>query len=228
MHAARLNLAGTSSGGKDAGGRNGAEEHGATGAAGGVTRGRLAAVKLAGKNGVDPGTALDFRAVYERWFDDVSKWIRALGGPEADREDLVQDVFVVVHRRLHDFDGDNLPGWLYQIARHRVRDFRRLSWVKHLLFGSVPLSENLAKEGASPAETLETQQKSALLEQLLDRLTESERATFVLFELDGFSGEEIAQIQGIPLNTVWSRLHKSRKKLKGWLAKVENRTRRGE
>jgi RNA polymerase sigma-70 factor (ECF subfamily) len=110
---------------------------------------------------------LDFHAIYERWFDDVSQWIRAMGGPEAEREDLVQDVFVVVHRRLHAFDGENLAGWLYQITRRRVRDFRRLLWVKHLFFGSVPLPDNLVKEGASPAYTLETDQKRLTLEHLL-------------------------------------------------------------
>jgi len=180
-------------------------------------------LKLTEKSHAGPASSLDFDVIYQAWFDEVSGWIRALGGPAADREDLVQDVFVVVHRRLPDFDGQNLPGWLYRITRHRVRDFRRLLWVKYFLFGSVPLSENLAKEGASPAETLETYQKSALLERLLAKLSESERATLVLFEIDGYSGEEIAQILGIPLNTVWSRMYKARKKLKGWLAKGEQR-----
>jgi RNA polymerase sigma-70 factor, ECF subfamily len=182
-------------------------------------------VEPTGRSGVELPSPFDFSAIYERWSDEVSQWVRATGGPAADREDLVQDVFMVVHRRLPDFDGDNLPGWLYRIARRRVRDFRRLLWVKHLLFGSVPLSENLAKEGASPAETLETCQKTALLECLLDKLTESERATLVLFEIDGYSGEEIAQILGVPVNTVWSRLYKARKKLRGWLAKIERRPR---
>src|SRR5450432_899919 len=109
----------------------------------------------------------DFRTIYEARFDEVSRWIRALGCPEADREDLVQDVFVVVHRRLRDFDGQNVAGWLYQIARHRVRDFRRLLWVKHMLFGSVPLSESLAKGGPSPADSLETNEKRVTLERLL-------------------------------------------------------------
>ena len=58
-----------------------------------------------------------------------------------------------------------------------------------------------------------------MLERLFEKLTESERATLVLFEIEGYSGEEIAQLQGVPLNTVWSRIYKSRKKLKGWLAK---------
>ena len=184
-------------------------------------------MNLAEQRRVEPPSSVDFRAIYERWFDEVSRWVRAMGGPEADREDLVQDVFLVVHRRLPYFDGENLPGWLYQIARYRVRDFRRLSWFKHFLFGNGALLENLAREGASPAETLETQQKTALLERLLGRLSESERAALVLFEIDGYSGEEIAHIQGVPLNTVWSRIHNARKKLKGWLAKVESRAQTG-
>ena len=170
-----------------------------------------------------PGPPLEFRAIYERWFPDVSRWIRAMGGPEAEREDLVQDVFLVVHRRLADFDGQNVAGWLYQIARHRVRDFRRLLWVKHLMFGSVPLSDSLTKGGASPADSLETNEKRVLLERLLDNLNESERAAVVLFEIDGYSGEEIAEIQGVPVNTVWARIHKARKKLKASLTKHESR-----
>ena len=169
----------------------------------------------------EPPPTLDFRSIYERWFGEVSRWIRAMGGPEADREDLVQDVFLVVHRRLPDFDGQNVAGWLYQIARHRVRDFRRLLWVKHLLFGSVPLPESLPKGGASPVESLETNEKRRTLERLLEKLNESERAAIVLFEVDGYSGEEIAQIQGVPLNTVWARIHKARKKLQAALAKLE-------
>jgi RNA polymerase sigma-70 factor (ECF subfamily) len=170
-----------------------------------------------------PGPSLSFRAIYERWFPEVSRWIRAMGGPEAEREDLVQDVFLIVHRRLPDFDGQNVAGWLYQIARHRVRDFRRLLWVRHLLFGGVPLPDSLSKGGASPADSLETSEKRALLEHLLGKLNESERAAVVLFEVDGYSGEQIAEIQGVPVNTVWARIHKARKKLKASLAKHESR-----
>lgn len=169
--------------------------------------------------------ALDFRAIYERWFDDVSRWIRAMGGPEADREDLVQDVFLVVHRRLPDFDGQNLAGWLYQIARRRVRDFRRLMWVKHLLFGSASLSENLIGDGPSPVDAFETTQRRVTLERLLYKLHESERFAFVLFEIDGFLGEEIAEVQGVSVNTVWARIYRARRKLKASFAKLQSQER---
>ncbi len=170
---------------------------------------------------------LEFRAIYEKWFDEVARWIRAMGGPQADREDLVQDVFLVVHRRLPDFDGQNLAGWLYQIARHRVRDFRRLSWVRHVLFGKAALSENLPMSGASPSDGAETNEKRELLERLLTKLNEHERAALVLFEIDGYSGEEIAEIQGVPLNTAWGRIHNARKKLKAQLARHTGQPRKG-
>jgi RNA polymerase sigma-70 factor (ECF subfamily) len=169
---------------------------------------------------VEPITRLDFRDIYERWFDDVSRWVRMMGGPEAEREDLVQDVFLVVYRRLPDFDGNNVPGWLYQIARRRVRDFRRLLWVRKM-FGAVPLSVNLAEDGASPADSLQTAEKRVILEKALDTLNESERVALALFEIYGQSGTEIAEVQGVPLNTVWARIYKARRKLKAALAKVD-------
>ncbi len=164
---------------------------------------------------------LGFDEIYAAWYDEVSRWIRAMGGPEAEREDLVQDVFVVVHRRLGDFDGRNLPGWLYQIARRRVRDFRRLLWVKHLVVRRNPLPEGLTLVRPSPAEDLETKEKRELLERLLDKLGESERAALVLFEVEGYSGQQIAAVQGVPLNTVWARIHKARKKLQAYLERFE-------
>jgi len=166
---------------------------------------------------------LNFDEIYETWYDEVSRWVRALGGPEAEREDLVQDVFVVVHRRLVDFDGENVPGWLYQIARRRVRDFRRLLWVKNLLHKRSEIPEGLMYVGPGPADALETKQKRRLLEQLLDKLNEPERAALVLFEVEGYSGAQIANLQGVPLNTVWARIHKGRKKLQAHLVRLEKR-----
>lgn len=166
---------------------------------------------------------LEFRAVYERWVGDVSRWIQGLGSPQAYREDLVQDVFLVVQRRLPYFDGpkENLPAWLYRIARRRVRDFRRLAWVRHTLFAGEPVSESLAGRGVAPDASLETKEKQATLRLLLGELNESERAAVVLFDIDGYKGEEIAAIQGVPSNTVWARIHKARKKLRAALARHE-------
>ena len=166
-----------------------------------------------GRQSTSPTPPLEFDAIYEQWFEEVLRWIRAMGGPEADRDDLVQDVFLVVYRRLPDFDGKNVGGWLYQIARRKVRDFRRLFWVRHLFGQSVPLSESAAKSAGTPHDSLETKEQGELLEQLLSGLNPDQRAAFALFEIEGYSGEEIARLQGVPLNTVWARIHKARKKL---------------
>jgi RNA polymerase sigma-70 factor (ECF subfamily) len=157
--------------------------------------------------------SLRFEDVYDKWFDRVSSWVRALGAPESDQDDLVQDVFLVVHRRLRDFDGGNLPGWLYQIARRRVRDFRRLLWIRHLFAHSEPLSEELSNIGPGPADDLETKHKARLLDEFLRVLNPDQRSAFVLLEIEGYSGKEIARLQGVPVNTVWARIHTARKKL---------------
>lgn len=169
-------------------------------------------------------SSLSFEALYDQWFEDVSRWVRALGAREADRDDLVQDIFLVVHRRLSDFDGQNVAGWLYQIARRKVRDHRRLLWVKQL-FGTSSLApvDAMLTTSRSPLEELETKQKRELLEELLERLNPDQRAAFVLFEIEGNSGEEIAALQGVPINTVWARIHKARKKLQEQAERADKR-----
>lgn len=144
-----------------------------------------------------------------------------MGGRTADRDDLVQDVFLVVFRRLPDFDGKNLAGWLYQITRRRVRDFRRSAWLRRLFFGSTTLTEVRAGHGFDPSETLETAQKRDILERLLGTLNEPERVALVLFEIEDYSGEEIAELQGVPTNTVWARIRRARIKMCNALEKFE-------
>jgi RNA polymerase sigma-70 factor, ECF subfamily len=178
----------------------------------------FASPAIAERTFIEPSPPFDFLSVYETWFDDVSHWVRAMGGPDADCEGLTQDVFSVVDRRLAYFDGDNLPGWLYQIARNRVREFRCLRWVKQFLFGSVALPNKLVDSGISSTEPLATEEKRETLERLLGKLNESERTCFVLFEIYDYSGEEIATIQDVSLGTVWERIHHAREKLKRWVA----------
>jgi RNA polymerase sigma-70 factor (ECF subfamily) len=166
---------------------------------------------------------LTFDEIYEKWFDDVSRWIMALGGTKADLDDLAQDVFVVVYRRLPEFNGDNVPGWLYQIVRRKVSDFRRLFWIRRVLRPGATLGVDLPEPGPTPADVLDTKKKGLLLEELLGKLNPDYRAAFVMFEIQGYSGEEIADIQGVCLNTVWARIHKARKQLKERIGRLENR-----
>lgn len=168
-----------------------------------------------GKASNDAGPpVISFEELYDRWFHDVSCWVRALGARDADRDDLVQEVFIVAHRRLEGFDGENPAGWLYQIARRKVRDYRGLSWVKHFFAsGTLTPFDGVLKSHNDPLSEFETREKSQLLNRVLATLSVDQRATFMLFEVEGQSGEQIAQLQKVPLNTVWARLYKARKKL---------------
>jgi RNA polymerase sigma-70 factor (ECF subfamily) len=157
--------------------------------------------------------SLEFDRIFKCWSERVANWARALGAPPSDVDDLVQDVFVVVHRRLPYFDGRNVAAWLYQIVRRQVRDFRRLNWTNLMAAHSVPLSKNLCKFGPSPADRLETKEKTERLERALSKLNPDQRAAFLLLEIEGYSGEEIAQLQSVPVNTVWSRISTARRKL---------------
>jgi RNA polymerase sigma-70 factor (ECF subfamily) len=169
-----------------------------------------------------PGRELDFAVLYDDWFGEVYRWLRALGAPERDREDLAQEVFLVVRRRLHAFDGRNVAGWLYQIARRQVVRHKRLAWVRRVLGRSAiePADVAPGHEGApalagaaapSPLAALEAKERRALLGRLIAGLSEKRRAVLVMFEVDGYSGEEIAEILDVPINTVWTRLHHARR-----------------
>ena len=167
-------------------------------------------------------TRAEFRAIYDAWFDDVSRWIRALGGRDADRDDIVQEVFLVVRRRLKAFDGSNIAGWLYRITSRQVRDARRRAWVKHIFTrGRGEEPDILPHGGGSPAAALERKEEQRVLQTLLGKMAEARRVAFVLFEIDGLSGDEIARIQEIPVNTVWTRLHHARREFFALAAKYQ-------
>jgi RNA polymerase sigma-70 factor (ECF subfamily) len=157
-----------------------------------------------------------FREIYERWFDDVAKWLYALGVPRSDTEDLAQEIFLVVRRKLARFDGGNLAGWLYRIAQLTVRDHRRRAWFKNLTqrrrdveLAELDVSGALTTPG--PAAKYEEAENRRILQALVGGMSEKLRTAFVLFEIEGYSGDEIARIQDIPLGTVWTRLHLARK-----------------
>jgi RNA polymerase sigma-70 factor (ECF subfamily) len=160
-----------------------------------------------------------FREIYERWFGDVVRWLYALGVPGSDTEDLAQEIFLVVQRKLHRFDGGNLAGWLYRIAQLTVRDHRRRAWFKNLTIRRRELDVGADLTTPGPAARYEEAENRRIVQTLVSRMSEKLRTAFVLFEIEGYSGEEIARIQDVPLGTVWTRLHLARKEFWKLLAK---------
>lgn len=156
----------------------------------------------------------DFAAVYRAWFRPVYRWIRALGGPGFDAEDIAQEVFIVVQRKLGRFDGANLAGWLYRITRLTVHDQRRRAWVRNLFLRSRDVVlDDLESPAAGPEERLDLKQREKRVYELVDRINPRWRDSVLLFEIAGLTGEEIAELQGVPVATVRTHLSRARKAL---------------
>jgi len=161
------------------------------------------------------GGAAPFDQIYDQWFGRVLRWVGSLGAAAYDREDLAQEVFVIAHRRLGTFDGRNLGAWLYQIARRKVRDYLRLSHVVYRNGGrSVPFCDEALAGVDGQQDAFESAECGELLSNVLGTLAAHQSREFLLFEVEGRSGEEIAELQGVPLNTVWTRIFRARKQLR--------------
>ena len=162
-------------------------------------------------------------AVYEAHFRYVWRCLRSLGVRDAQLDDALQDVFVVVQRKLPEFDGGaQLRTWLYAIALNISRKYR----------------ERARREPASLEATRESQpeialthggegvalqnERLALARAALEALSEEQREVFVLARVEQMSAPEIASVIEIPLNTVYSRLRLARAHFNELVAAQEN------
>jgi len=166
-----------------------------------------------------------FQEVYDEHFRFVWRSLRRLGVRESDVGDAVQDVFLVVHRRLADFEGrSKMTTWLFGISLRVARDRRRLAYVRHDVSDDALLGER-ADDSVDVAAEAERRQGLEVLESILDELPIEQRAVFTLFELDSMTGEQIAELLGIPVGTVHSRLRLARDAFRQILARRQARDR---
>lgn len=136
---------------------------------------------------------------------------------EADARDVVQEAYVRVQRGLEDFQGaSKFTTWLYRVVVNLCLDAIRHK--KRWGDKNPDLLEDLAAGQRNPEEvTTDTELKRAL-EAGLGQLPEIHRATFLLFEVEGLSYEEIAKVTGVRVGTVMSRLFYARKKMQTFLS----------
>lgn len=149
-----------------------------------------------------------FREVYDGNVRFVWRVLLRFGVPEDDLPDAVQDVFVVVHRKLPQFEGrSKLTTWLFEVCRRIAADRRRTDRACRELPDGDPI------RGDAPTDVdwfVDRRRARALLERILENMTEEQRIVFVLFELDELGGDEIAELLDLPLGTVRSRLRLAR------------------
>jgi RNA polymerase sigma-70 factor (ECF subfamily) len=155
----------------------------------------------------------DFENLYREHFAFVWRTVRRLGAHPPFVEDVTQEVFVVVHRRLDEFEGRSpAKTWLYGIVRRVVADHRRTLRRKPLTAGA---STDDAERPTSPEEgpdaSAERAERVQLLHRLLAGLDESKREVFILAELEGLTLAEISEALGVNQNTVASRLRAARR-----------------
>lgn len=149
-----------------------------------------------------------FDEVYEGYFNYVFRTLRRLGVPDRLVDDAVQDTFVVVHRRLADFEGrSTVKTWVFGIALRVARDVRRALRRRGR---TAPLPKHLADPGPDPENSAEQREALALLDRLLAELDDDKREVFVLSDIEQLTGPEIAEVLEIKLNTVYSRLRVAR------------------
>jgi RNA polymerase sigma-70 factor (ECF subfamily) len=180
---------------------------------------------MTGQSPADEPVAVSFEAIYEEHFRFVWRSLRRLGVPESDVADAVQDVFLVVHRRLGEFERrSKVSTWLYGICYRVARDRRRLAHVRRRVDDDGQIDER-ADDGADVAAAAERRQGLALLEAILDEMPMEQRAVFTLFELESMGGEAIAEALEIPVGTVYSRLRIAREQFRRSLGRLQARDR---
>jgi RNA polymerase sigma-70 factor (ECF subfamily) len=163
----------------------------------------------------------DLAEVYEAHFDFVWRSLRRLGVPVSALDDAAHDVFLVVHRKLPEFEGRSaLKTWLFSIALRVAQNTRRACAKSQ----SEELDDNLADSTALGPDELTLRAESVQLGyRLLNQLDEGKRAVFILAELEQLPAAEIALALDIPMYTVYSRLRAARREFDAALLREQAR-----
>jgi RNA polymerase sigma-70 factor (ECF subfamily) len=153
-----------------------------------------------------------FASIYEQYFDFVWASARRLGVAAAAMDDVVQEIFIVIHGRLHTLEKpESLRSWIYGVVRRTVSDHHRSQRNRDASSGRIAAEgELLQTPPATPLDLTEQNDQVKLLWSLLREIDEAKREVFVLAEIEEMTVPEIAEALEIPLNTAYSRLRAAR------------------
>lgn len=170
-----------------------------------------------------PGHELpSFDAIYEQYFDFVWSSAQRLGVSGAAMDDVVQEIFIVIHSKLPTLrQPSSLRSWIYGVARRTVSDHRRALRTRAQSADAHAIQAELEQSWPrTPLDLKEQSEQVKLLFSVLDEIAWPKREVFMLAELEEMTVPEIAEALEIPLNTAYSRLRAAR------LAFEENLARR--
>ena len=156
-------------------------------------------------------SVLSFRAIYDAHFDFVWTCARHLGVPSDAIDDVVQEIFLVVHARLHTLaQPASLRSWLYGVVRRTASTYRRGRRSRAARESCDLTLDTSKRPPMSPLDRAVLREDWELLWCLLDELDPRKREVLVLSELEEMTVPEIAGAVGIPVNTAYSRLRAAR------------------
>lgn len=159
------------------------------------------------------GDRAAFRELFRRHRQDVLRLVYRMLGPRSDVEDVVQDVFLQVHRSLPDFRGDaKFSTWLHRVTVNVVLMARRAAKSRPV-YAEEPSDDVTRASGPWPDEDAARHERMRAFQRCLDQITEKKRTVFVLHELEGMAAAEIATVVEAPVLTVRTRLFYARKEL---------------
>ncbi len=164
------------------------------------------------------GDAASLGVMFQRYHADVRRFIGRLGVRGTDVDDLAQQTFMQLATAARNFDGRaSARAWIFGVAAMMVRRhrFSVVRLAKRLASWSVEQDTVMAIE---PADALETRERAARAAEALSKLSQKKREVFVMVVLEESRGEEVAAALGIPLATVWTRLHHARLELRAHLS----------
>ncbi len=162
------------------------------------------------------GDARAFRALFVDHRSDVVRLVHRTLGPSPEVEDVVQEVFLHVYRSLGSFRGEaRFRTWLYRLAINVVRMHLRRARSRPR-FAAVEVPEGPRADAPpqdGPDDEVDTQARVRKLYRLLDQLSDKKREILVLHDFEGMPAKEIADLVGVPVLTVRTRLFYARKEL---------------
>lgn len=139
------------------------------------------------------------------WLPIVYRWCHKLGGRRMDTEDAAHEVLIIMCRRLDKVaSAEQFPSWLYGITKRVIANHRRRAWFKRWM--GAPTRDDRPASGQGPEEDARAAQERAAVWEALEALSAPHREVLVLCELEERPGSEVAQLTGLPLGTVKSRL----------------------
>jgi len=158
--------------------------------------------------------AVTFEQLYDEHVDFVWRSARRLGLDASAADDVVQQTFLVVHRRWSEFEGRSLAKtWIFGVLLRVVSDHRRTLRRKSPHAFHPPVDLDTLEDGSAggdPHETLLRAEASRTIDQLLESLDDDKRVVFVLAELEGMTADEIGRATGLDRQAVYTKLRAAR------------------